>query len=63
MEFGPARDTDASPTAEPALPGEFVTDEMRADCARFLAELRALVRLRRELPEDGSSWMPVDRDG
>ena len=63
MEFGPTRDADASPKAEPALPGEFVTEEMRADCARFLAELRALVRLRRELPEAGSPWMPVDRDG
>jgi len=63
MEFGPTPDAEPSPTVEPALPGEFVTEEMRDDCARFLAELRALVRLRCELPEAGSPWMPADRDG
>jgi hypothetical protein len=37
---------------EPALPGEFVSEDLRVDCARFLNEQRALIALRREpLPE------------
>jgi hypothetical protein len=39
-----------------------VTEDMRADCARFLAELRAQVRLR-ELPEDRFSWTHPDQAG
>ena len=45
---------------EPELPGEFVSEELRADCARFLEELRALVRHRTELPRGGSSWVRDD---
>ena len=45
---------------EPELPGEFVSEELRADCARFLDELRALVHHRTELPREGASWV---RDG
>ena len=45
---------------EPELPGEFVSEELRADCARFLEELRALVRHRTELPREGASWVRDD---
>jgi hypothetical protein len=31
----------------PELPGEFVSDELRNDCARFLDELRRLVERRK----------------
>jgi hypothetical protein len=34
---------------------------MRADCARFLNELRALIGLRRELPPEGAAWVPGGR--
>jgi hypothetical protein len=61
MEFGPSRDADRSPTPEPALPGEFVTEDLRTDCARFLAELRVLVRHRREPPQESFSWGPDER--
>jgi hypothetical protein len=40
----------------PELPGEFVSDELRNDCARFLDELRQLVELRRELTPDSAAW-------
>jgi hypothetical protein len=42
----------------PELPGEFVTDELRNDCARFLDELRRLVELRRELTPDSAAGPP-----
>jgi hypothetical protein len=42
----------------PELPGEFVSDELRNDCARFLDELRRLVELRRELTPDSAAWAP-----
>jgi hypothetical protein len=41
-------------------PGEFVSDELRADCARFLDELRELIH-RREEPQDGDDWVPAAR--
>jgi hypothetical protein len=34
---------------------------MRADCARFLDELRALLRFRREMPTERTAWLPDDR--
>ena len=43
---------------EPELPGEFVSDDLRNDCARFLDELRRLVELRRELTPDRAAWAP-----
>ena len=45
---------------EPELPGEFVSEDLRADCARFMEELRALVRHRTELPREGASWVRDD---
>jgi hypothetical protein len=44
----------------PELPGEFVSEELRADCARFLEELRVLVRHRSELPRKGAPWVRDD---
>ena len=46
----------------PELPGEFVSDELRNDCARFLDELKRLVELRREPPPDSAAWAPGPRD-
>jgi hypothetical protein len=41
---------------DPELPGEFVSDELRNDCARFLDELRRLVELRRQPAPDSAAW-------
>ena len=50
-----ASDTNGRP-AEPgspeALPGHFVSDEHRSDCARFLVEVKNLVDRRREAGRD-----------
>jgi hypothetical protein len=46
----------------PELPGEFVSDELRNDCARFLDELKRLVELRRELKTDSAAWAPGPTD-
>ena len=46
----------------PELPGEFVSDELRNDCARFLDELKRLVELRRELITDRAEWAPGPPD-
>jgi hypothetical protein len=46
------------PFPEPELPGEFVSDDLRADCARFLSEQRALIGLRRELSPESAAWVP-----
>jgi hypothetical protein len=43
---------------ERELPGEFVSDDLRNDCARFLAELRQLVELRGEPAPDSAAWAP-----
>jgi hypothetical protein len=40
----------------PELPGEFVSDELRNDCVRFLHELRRLVELRRQPTPDNAAW-------
>ena len=60
MKSGPEPEAGLSPGSEPELPGEFVSEDMRADCARFLGELRALIRHRRELPDESASWHPGD---
>jgi hypothetical protein len=46
----------------PELPGEFVSDELRNDCARFLVELKRLVELRREPTPDSAAWAPGPTD-
>jgi hypothetical protein len=44
----------------PDLPGDFVSEQLRADCARFLEELRVLVR-RRAAMLDAQTDRPPDR--
>ena len=46
------------PSPEPELPGEFVSEDLRADCARFLSEQRALIGLRRELLPENDPLVP-----
>ena len=46
------------PSREPELPGEFVSEDLREDCARFLSEQRALIGLRRELSPESAAWVP-----
>ena len=36
------------PSPEPAPPGEFVSEDLRLDCPRFLTEQRALIAHRRQ---------------
>ncbi len=59
MSSGPSREAEAPPPQEPELPGEFVSEELRSDCARFLKELRALVGLRSALPPESAAWVPA----
>jgi hypothetical protein len=42
----------------PELPGEFVSEELRNDCGRFLDELRRLVELRRQPAPVSAAWAP-----
>jgi hypothetical protein len=58
MNFGPGHATGSPSSPEPEVPGEFVSEYLRTDCARFLSELRRLVGLRRELPPESASWVP-----
>lgn len=51
------------PKKEPELPGEFVSEELRADCSRFLEELRALLGRRAELLAASAGWVPEGRRG
>jgi hypothetical protein len=46
------------PSPEPELPGEFVSEDLRTDCARFINEQRALIALRRELTPENGAWVP-----
>ena len=41
------------PDAAPSLPGHFVSEEHQTDCARFLDDVKELVRRRRE-----AGWDP-----
>jgi hypothetical protein len=59
MNSGPTPEGGPLPPRKP--PGEFVSEELQTDCARFLDELRALVRLRHERPAAKTAWAPDDR--
>jgi len=61
MTFGPSHAAGSPLSPERELPGEFVSEELRTDCARFLNEQRRLVGLRRELPPDSAAWVPGQR--
>ena len=58
MNSGPSHAAGSPSPPEPELPGEFVSEDLRTDCARFLDELRRLVGLRRELPPESTTWVP-----
>jgi hypothetical protein len=45
-----ARQVESAPPD--ALPGHFVSDEHRSDCARFLDEVRSMVDRRRQVDRD-----------
>jgi hypothetical protein len=50
---GPDRNVrHAEPGSPEALPGEFVSDEHRSDCARFLDEVRSRIDHRRQADRD-----------
>ena len=61
MTFGPSHAAGSPLSPERELPGEFVSEELRTDCARFLNEQRRLVGLRRELPPESAAWVPGQR--
>jgi hypothetical protein len=57
---GPGRQAQSGCPREPEPPGEFVSEELRDDCARFLEDLRALIDRRCERAED-DGWVPTPR--
>jgi hypothetical protein len=59
MSVGPSDAAGSPPSPDPDLPGEFVSEDLRNDCARFLEELRRLVGLRRELTPEKAAWLPA----
>ena len=58
MDLGPSHAAGLPPMREHELPGEFVSDDLRSDCARFLDEQRRRVELRRELTPDHAARAP-----
>jgi len=58
MDLGPSHAAGLPPMRESELPGEFVSDDLRSDCARFLDEQRRRVELRRELTPDNAARAP-----
>jgi hypothetical protein len=59
---GPNVDPEPSAPDEFELPGDFVTDDLRADCARFLDELHALIDRRAQMPVGDGEWVPRSAD-
>ena len=57
MTRGPSEQPKKPPAGRPELPGEFVSEDLRADCARFLEELRALVGHRAGLLAAQPGWV------
>lgn len=58
---GPDEQPETPPDARtPNLPGEFVSEELRADCTRFLEAIHALVGRRAEMLDAGAEtgWVP-----
>ena len=41
-------------------PGHFLTDDLRSDTERFLADVKRLVRRRRDVERDGAEPAPTD---
>jgi hypothetical protein len=55
------REPALGPVAE-YVPGEFVSEGMRADCARFLDELRAQISRRSDAGGEGPTGPPSELD-
>jgi len=49
---------DRAPARESELPGEFVSEDLRADCARFLEDLWARIGVRADLPPGSTGSVP-----
>jgi hypothetical protein len=58
---GPSEPSKRLTGREPELPGDFVSEDLRADCIRFLEELRALIGRRAELLAGSAGWVPEGR--
>ena len=57
---GPGREAESAHSRARELPGEFVSDELRDDCARFLDELRTMIHRRGEAEVEGADWVPAN---
>jgi hypothetical protein len=56
---GPNEQPETPPGARtPNLPGDFVSEELRADCTRFLEAIHALVGRRAEMLGAKTGWVP-----
>jgi hypothetical protein len=54
----PKQQPERAPGPESEPPGEFVSEDLRADCARFLEELRVQIEGRADLPPGSTGWVP-----
>ena len=54
---GPDRAPEAEADTAEAVPGHFVSDDLRDDCVRFLDQVRRMVDCRRENTW-GNPWFP-----
>jgi hypothetical protein len=57
---GPGNQPESPYAGQPEPPGEFVSDELRDDCARFLDELRTQIHRRGE-PVEHAGWVPAEK--
>ena len=56
---GPSEQPETPPARESEPPGEFVSENLRADCTRFLEAIHALVGRRAEmLGAAKTGWLP-----
>ena len=58
MNSAPSYAAGSPPSPESELPGEFVSEDLRADCARFLNEQRRQIGFRRDLAPESAAWVP-----
>src|SRR5207342_354929 len=58
VNSAPSYAAGSPPSPESELPGEFVSEDLRADCARFLNEQRRLIGFRRDLAPESAAWVP-----
>jgi hypothetical protein len=57
--LGPNEQPQPPPRAQtPNLPGDFVSEELRADCARFFEAIHALKVRRAEMLGAKTGWVP-----